>query len=106
MRQIFDKQSLTIVLIVSDSAGAVIDLATMASLTITFQRPAGSSFSKTATLTTNGSDGKMEYTTTVDDLDAIGTWLIQGVVIDGAGDDNPTDVVKLEVLKRLPKPVL
>jgi len=42
-----------------------------------FERPDGTWFIRAATFATNGIDGKLTYTTTVDDLDQVGHWNLQ-----------------------------
>jgi len=48
---------------------------------IIFSKPDGTTVAKTATFTTDGSDGKIRYTTIANDLDLDGKWKIQAVVV-------------------------
>lgn len=65
---------------VKDEDDAVVDISSASTLQIIFKKPDGSTLVKTATLSGDGTDGKMEYTTVSGDLDDDGTWEIQGFV--------------------------
>lgn len=56
---------------------AVIDLSSLVAATFTFERPSGSTFDRTATLYTDGTDGKLQYLTVDGDLDVAGRWRVQ-----------------------------
>ena len=47
---------------------------------IVFQDADGTVTTQTATFTTDGTDGKIQYTTIADDLSVVGKWKIQGYV--------------------------
>jgi len=64
------------ILIYKNGAARPIDAGT--GLTIYFRKPDASILEKTATFTTDGTDGKMQYTTVAGDLDQSGLWGIQG----------------------------
>ena len=90
-------------LTVTDQAGAIVDLSGMVSKDITLKKPNpdNTTVTKPAAFVTDGTDGKIEYKTTTTDLDVSGVWSAQGIVVDGAGDDNPTNIFKFAVLDRL-----
>ena len=67
-------------LTITDTAGTAIDVSTAAVKYIYFQDPTGAKVQKTAAFTTNGSDGKIQYTTIAGDIDEVGTWMVQGYV--------------------------
>jgi|TARA_R110000765_G_scaffold106977_1_gene197694 hypothetical protein len=48
---------------------------------IVFKKPSSNKLTKSATFSSDGTDGKMYYNTIVDDLDEIGTYEIQGKVV-------------------------
>jgi hypothetical protein len=54
-------------------------------LRIKLQDPGGTSVTKIAVLSTDGSDGKMQYTTVLNDVDDVGSWKIQGYIEMGGG---------------------
>jgi acyl-CoA-binding protein len=64
--------------------GAVVDISTATDLKIYFRKPDSTTLTKTGVLYTDGTDGKMVYTTIAGDLDLVGNYKIQGrVEIDG-----------------------
>jgi hypothetical protein len=67
---------------------------------IIFQKPDSSDLTKTASLTTNGTDGKIKYTTIAGDLDQIGTWQIQARIDFGASVFS-TDIQKFKVYRNI-----
>ena len=67
-------------LTIKDTAGAAIDVSTASVKYIYFQDPSGVKTQKTAAFYTDGTDGKIQYTTTAGDIDLVGTWMVQGYV--------------------------
>jgi hypothetical protein len=67
-------------LTITDTAGTPIDVSTATVKYINFQDPSGVRMQKTAAFYTDGSDGKIQYTTVSGDIDMVGTWQIQGYV--------------------------
>ena len=63
----------------------ILDVSTASSLSLVFKSPSGASSTKPATLYTDGTDGKIYYTTVDGDLNQIGTWRIQAIVNIGGG---------------------
>jgi hypothetical protein len=53
--------------------------------TITFVAPDGTSTVQSATFTTDGTDGKIQYVTQAGDMDQVGQWKLQGIVVITAG---------------------
>lgn len=98
MSKVYTNQTLRVEMTVTDELGAVVNLQT-ATIQMIFKKPNGKKETKTAALTTDGTDGIMEYTTSLTDLDVHGLWKIQGIVIDGP-NEYPTEVVELTVDKR------
>jgi len=72
------------VVTVKDDTTAV-DISAATTKQIIFMAPDGGKLTKAATFTTNGTDGKMQWTTVANDLDEPGTWKIQGKVVLTAG---------------------
>ncbi len=59
----------------------ILDISLGTSLLIVFKKPGGEEVSNTATFTTDGSDGKIDYTTLLtSELDEAGVWYMQGRV--------------------------
>lgn len=56
----------------------VVDISSGTSMTVEFRKPDGSTISRTGTLYTTGTDGKLKYTTIAGDIDISGTWELQG----------------------------
>lgn len=54
-------------------------------LQLILQSPSGSSTTKTASLNTDGTDGKIKYTSVDGDFGEVGTWKIQAKVVIGGG---------------------
>jgi len=79
---------------------AVLNVSNANSISIIFQKPDSSDLTKTASLATNGTDGKIKYTTVAGDLDQIGTWQIQARVNFGASVFS-TDIQKFKVYRNI-----
>lgn len=87
-------------LIVDDDTGEPIDLLLAQTKTIIFRKPDGTTVTKTAEFTTDGSDGYIDYTTVENDLDIAGNWNIQGFVSSNAYE-NHSEIEKFKVRKNL-----
>jgi len=61
----------------------VIDISAATTTQLLFEKPDGSVLTKTATLTTDGTDGKLQYTTQSGDLDMSGQWRLQAYLVLG-----------------------
>ena len=61
--------------------GSVVDISSASSLTIFIKKPNGTILTRTGTLETDGTDGKMYYIVVAGDLDAAGVYKIQGRVV-------------------------
>jgi hypothetical protein len=82
------------------NGAAVLNVSNANSISIIFQKPDSSDLTKTASLVTNGTDGKIKYTTVAGDLDQIGTWQIQARVNFGASVFS-TDIQKFKVYRNI-----
>lgn len=86
---------------VYDDGNTIVDLSANISIELHFLKPGSTTkIEKTATLSTDGTDGKIKYTTITDDLDTAGTWKIQGKVETAAGIWH-TDISTFVVVKNL-----
>ena len=71
----------TLTITFKDDSDSAIDVSSATTKSIYLQDPAGTVNTHTADFTTDGSDGKIKYTTAAtSDLDLCGTWRIQGHV--------------------------
>lgn len=61
----------------------------------------GSKKTVVPSLVTDGTDGKVEYTTISTDLDKAGNWRAQCIHDDGAGGQIPSTVVDFDVQPRI-----
>lgn len=59
----------------------IVDISSASSLTLLIKKPDGSILTRPATLETDGTDGKMYYVTVAGDLDEVGVYKIQGLVV-------------------------
>jgi len=80
---------------------AALDVSSATSLQLVFSAPDGTSSTKTATLNTDGTDGKIKYTTVDGDLDQVGTWRLQARVVFGVTGDWRSDISTFKVLENL-----
>lgn len=71
----------TIELTVYDQDSAIVDLSGSTNRTITLLKPDGTKVTKNASLTTDGTDGKMYITTASGDVDQAGPWQVEGLVV-------------------------
>ena len=80
---------------------SIVDISGATTMEITFQKPDGiTNVIKTAVHTTDGTDGKLQYVTILDDLDIIGTWKKQAFVVLSTGEWS-SDIDNFKVHKNL-----
>lgn len=60
-----------------------VDLSTATTLQLIFTKPTGVKVTQTATLDSDGTDGKMKYVSQANDLDVVGFWKLQGYIVIG-----------------------
>lgn len=63
---------------------SVVDISSATALQLTFRKPSGTTTTVTASLYTNGKDGKMSYSATSGLLDETGVWKLQGIATFGS----------------------
>ena len=68
---------------VKDS-GAAVDISSASLLQMFIKKPDSTSMTKTASLNSDGTDGKMKYTSVSGDFDQVGVYKIQGKVTIGS----------------------
>ena len=79
----------------------VVDISTATKLQITFTKPGGAKLTKTATLSGDGTNGKLFYKTVAGDLDTVGTWKIQGFLKTDTGEEWHTKISTFPVFDNL-----
>lgn len=83
-------------LTIKDQDNAVIDLSSASTLQIKLTKPKGTVLTKTASLSTDGTDGKMRYATVSDDLNEVGVWEAQAYIVIGSSQYHST-ILKFHV---------
>ena len=81
-------------------AAAVINISTATTKQLLFRKPNGTVLTKAGAFTTDGSDGKLQYTTIAGDLSDVGGWSLQAKLIFPAGTWY-SDVHRFEVHKNV-----
>jgi hypothetical protein len=76
--------------------GDVVNVSGASYLTFTFKKPDDSSINRTASIYTNGTDGKIYYDTVAGDLDQAGLYKLQGRVALASGTYY-TDIYSFQV---------
>ena len=71
----------TKLLITVKDDSVVVDISSASALSIFIRKPNGAILTRVGTLETDGTDGKMYYITVAGDLDAAGSYKIQGQVV-------------------------
>jgi len=89
----------------TDCNGVVEDISAATTLEIYFQKPDGTTVTKTAVFTTDGTDGKFQYTTIAGDLDMVGTWHYQGHIVTPTTSLS-TDIADMIVYQVLAIPIV
>lgn len=69
--------------VIKDETGTIVDLGGATSLEFYFQKPDGTDTTVTASLTTDGSDGKMRYVSISSTWDQVGRWQGQARIQSG-----------------------
>jgi hypothetical protein len=74
-----------------------VDVAAVTTKQLVLRKPNGSVLTKTATFTTDGTDGKIQYATIAGDLDVSGVWESQARVIFSGGFNGRSEIQKFFV---------
>jgi len=64
-----------------DGVQSVLDISSATTKELVFKTPLGILKTKTASFTTDGTDGQIEWTTINGDLDEIGEWKLQAYIV-------------------------
>ena len=84
------------VITIKDEAGAVVDVSSASTRKIYFTKPNGELLTNDAGFMTDGTDGKIQYTTIEGDVDIPGTWKVQGMIETAEGEWS-SDITEFEV---------
>lgn len=86
----------------TSTGGSVIaDVSGASAITYTFRRPDGTTFNKTGTFTSDGTDGKVQYVTVDGDLNGAGTWSVQVLIVTSGGLSHNTTVATFRVFENI-----
>ena len=86
----------------TSTGGSVItDVSDATTITFTFKRPDGTTFTKSGSFTSDGTDGKVQYATVDGDLNGAGTWGLQILVLTSAGFSHNTNVATFRVFENI-----
>ncbi|MCE7738377.1 MAG: hypothetical protein GPJ50_03270 [Candidatus Heimdallarchaeota archaeon] len=80
--------------------GSVVDVSTATTKEFHFKKPSGEILSKPTDFVTNGTDGKLKYTTIANDLDESGGWSIQVYLVLSSGTWS-SDIIDFMVYKNI-----
>lgn len=83
-----------------DCDNIVVDISGATTKNILFTKPTGVLLTKAGTFTTNGTDGLLQYTTLSGDLDVLGVWQAQAMIVLANGTWR-SDVVRFIVHRNL-----
>lgn len=77
-----------------------IDISAATTKNFLFKKPSGDLLTKAGTLVTDGTDGKLSYTTASGDLNEVGTWKMQCNIIIGTYNWH-SDVISFKVHRNI-----
>ncbi len=86
----------TVLIFTIKDGSSVVDVSTATTKQIIFSNPSCSTVTKSGSFTTDGTDGKIQYTTVSGDLDVGGTWRAQAYIVIG-GNEWHSDITSFEV---------
>ncbi len=75
----------TVLVVTLKNDNVPVDISAATTKQIILQNPSVTGGAFAATFTTDGTDGKLQYTTTINDLDESGVWQIQAYVVLATG---------------------
>lgn len=87
-----------LIIVTVEEDGEIVNLASVTTKNFVLKKPNGVTVTKTALFFTDGTDGKLKYTTIAGDLDKAGEWKIQADLVFPSGYDGPTKVETFQVL--------
>lgn len=78
-----------------------VDLSTLSTKQYIIRKPNGTLLTKAATFKSDGTDGKLRYTTISGDLDATGNYLVQLNLVFSGGYSGRSDIGSFDVVDNL-----
>jgi hypothetical protein len=91
----------TLLLTTIKDGTSVVDISGATTRQIILGKPDGTALTKSGTFTTDGTDGKLQYTTVSGDLNAIGWWKIQAYIVTSTGGEFRSDIENFEVHRNI-----
>jgi hypothetical protein len=88
-------------LTIQDEDGVDLDVSAVDVKTIHFTKPDGTTLSKTAAYTSDGTDGEIQYTSAAGEIDQVGQWSYAGYVEITDGAHYHTEVATFDVVAPL-----
>ena len=85
----------------STGGSVVAYISSATTITFTFKRPDGTTFTKSGAFTSDGTDGKVQYTTIDGDLNGAGTWSLQVLIVISGGLTHNTNVATFRVFENI-----
>lgn len=85
---------------IKDENEDIVDISSATVKNLIFQKPDGSTITKSASFVTDGTDGLIKYTTVSGDIDSYGNWKLQAF-IDLGDTELYSDITKFTVYKNL-----
>lgn len=95
-----DDVGTALIVTIVDCNGDAINISAATEKKIKLTLPDLSVVEKTAEFSSDGTDGKIQYTTVADDLSQAGRWKIQGFIVD-SGFENNSEVAEFKVYSNL-----
>lgn len=86
--------------ITNTGAKTIANISNATDLKFIFRKPDATTFQRSASFTTDGSDGEIQYYTVDGDLDQDGTWTLQAYVSTSSGSWR-TDIANFKVYENL-----
>lgn len=91
-------------LVTLTSNDVAFDVSTATSVKFRFRKPSGTEVSKTGSLKTDGTDGKVRYISVANDFDEIGTWRYQVYIELADGSKRTSEMSKFKVTDAISLP--
>ena len=101
--QIFVGQLVTLTFTIKNQDAGIVDLSIALTRELVFKHPGAAPLVVTATLVTDGTDGKVKYTTLATDLSIPGIWKVQADIAVDANNSYPSTIAEFEVFPNLRK---
>lgn len=81
--------------------GTPVDLSSVTTKDFIFRKPKGTKVTVSSSFSTDGTDGKLRYTTVADDLDTPGVWKLQAYLVFPSSGEWRSDLAQFTVHRNL-----